>query len=286
MIADSIYFKGDPCFKLQWSGLGTTKPINVIIGRNNSGKSRFLDFVRALCEPSLTENKLLDINCRLKARGVLEEGDLRRAFPENTSGGSLTGNHWQDHGKHFVGAQVEWEFRPSGEVSNLEIGQGHPMDRNPPTHFIHPSQIPNVSRIRESAIKIVLSLATHELNGKTFRRLLSDRDIQSAPANAALDLASNGTGATNIVMRFMLSSDPSYQREVIQEKLLSGLNEILGNDAQFTEIQPIVHDEKSEQEPEVDWEIYLGEDKKGLVPISSSGSGLKTVLLVLSQNKR
>jgi len=29
------------------------------------------------------------------------------------------------------------------------------------------------------------------------------------------------------------------------------------------------------------WEVYLGEDKKGLIPLSKSGSGLKTILLVL-----
>jgi len=29
------------------------------------------------------------------------------------------------------------------------------------------------------------------------------------------------------------------------------------------------------------WEIYLGEEGKGLVPLSASGSGLKTVILTL-----
>lgn len=281
MIADSIYFKGHPCFKRQWSGLDALKPINVIIGRNNSGKSHFLHLVRALCEPNLVGNEVLDINCRFKARGTLIEDDLRRAFPENTSGGSLTGNHWQNHGQHFVGAQVEWEFLPSGEVSNIKLDKDHRIDGQLPPYFVNPRNIPGVSRSRESAISKVLSPATHELSGKTFRRLLSDRDIQTAPAKASLDLAPNGIGATNIVRRFVLSSDPAYQREIIQEELLHGLNTILGRDARFTEIEPIVHDDKSEQESEVHWEIYLGEDKKGLVPLSNSGSGLKTVLLVL-----
>ena len=43
MIVDSIYFKGHTCFKNEWSGFDTIKPINVIIGRNNSGKSHLLD---------------------------------------------------------------------------------------------------------------------------------------------------------------------------------------------------------------------------------------------------
>ena len=37
MNIDSIYFKGYSCFKNEWAGFDTIKPINVIIGRNNSG---------------------------------------------------------------------------------------------------------------------------------------------------------------------------------------------------------------------------------------------------------
>ena len=106
MVAVSIYFKGHRCFKREWSGLDTVKPINVIIGRNNSGKSHFLDLVRALCEPNLLDNKAVDVGCRFKAHGTLEEADLRRSFSENASQGDIGGNHWRGRGQHFVGAQV------------------------------------------------------------------------------------------------------------------------------------------------------------------------------------
>ena len=49
MIVDSIHFKGHTCFKKEWSGFDRVRPINVIIGRNNSGKSHLLDLVDALC---------------------------------------------------------------------------------------------------------------------------------------------------------------------------------------------------------------------------------------------
>ena len=39
MRADSVYFKGHLCFQKEWAGFDTIKPVNVIIGRNNSGKS-------------------------------------------------------------------------------------------------------------------------------------------------------------------------------------------------------------------------------------------------------
>ena len=281
MVAVSIYFKGHRCFKREWSGLDTVKPINVIIGRNNSGKSHFLDLVRALCEPNLLDNKAVDVGCRFKAHGTLEETDLRRSFPENASHGDIGGNHWRGHGQHFVGAQVEWDFGASGQASDISLDDDHPIDRGISTGHLRQSEALRIQRGRESKISDSLSPVQHMLSGKTFRRLLSDRDIQTAPADTDLLLAPNGSGATNIVRRFILSSDPAHRRETIQQELLHALNTILGRDAQFTEIQANVHDEESERGSEGHWEIYLGEDKKGLVPLSSSGSGLKTVLLVL-----
>ena len=61
---------------------------------------------------------------------------------------------------------------------------------------------------------------------------------------------------------------------------MNALNSIFGNDGQFSEIQVQHHDE-TPGEKQDHWEIYLGEDKKGLIPLSKSGSGLKTILLVL-----
>ena len=68
---------------------------------------------------------------------------------------------------------------------------------------------------------------------------------------------------------------------MIQQELLSSLNEIFGRDGRFSEIQVKVHDDQKAGGLENHWEIYLGEKRKGLIPLSKSGSGLKTVLLVL-----
>ena len=53
VIVDSIFFKGHTCFKKEWSGFDVIKPINVIIGRNNSGKSHLLDLVEVMCSGQL-----------------------------------------------------------------------------------------------------------------------------------------------------------------------------------------------------------------------------------------
>ena len=77
MKADSIYFKGHSCFKKDWAGFDTIKPINVIIGRNNSGKSHLLDLVEALCD-----GKLFDREWEYRFSGVLDENSLKSVFPE------------------------------------------------------------------------------------------------------------------------------------------------------------------------------------------------------------
>jgi putative ATP-dependent endonuclease of the OLD family len=131
---------------------------------------------------------------------------------------------------------------------------------------------------RLTIIKSLLKDFRHPLMGKTFSRLLADRDIRQEQASKALDLREDGAGATNIIRRFITTSNPAFPRELVQTDLLRALNTVFGSDGQFTEIQVKNHDE---QDSPGEWEIYLGESRKGLVPLSNSGSGLKTVFLVL-----
>lgn len=121
----------------------------------------------------------------------------------------------------------------------------------------------------------------HRLVGKSVRRLLADRDIEVESPTRTLSLAPNGTGASNIVRRFITSANEDLPREVVQRELLASLNRIVGADACFNEIQVQEHDDDNSGGPRDHWEIYLGEASKGLVPLSGSGSGLKTVILVL-----
>ena len=126
-----------------------------------------------------------------------------------------------------------------------------------------------------------MSQPTHQLNGKSFRKLLADRDIQPEMVADTLTLEADGGGATNIIRRFRTSANPLYPSEVIQYELRDALNSIFGGDGKFSEIETKFHDDEESPGPRNHWEVYLGEEKKGLIPLSESGSGLKTVLLVL-----
>ena len=67
MALDSVFFKDDVCFKKEWSGFDTIRPLNVLIGRNNSGKSRLVDFVEALCNGKFEHRRA---RCRLRCEPI------------------------------------------------------------------------------------------------------------------------------------------------------------------------------------------------------------------------
>lgn len=266
MKADTVFFKGHLCFQKDWVGFDRIKPINVIIGRNNSGKSHLLDLIEAL-----SNNELSNRGWQLRCRGVLDENSLIGAFPRNLEISTLGGDCWLDHGRHLIGSKITWETDSDGSCTELDFADDSALESR---------YGPVSTKTRMSKIKELVRNPTHCFNNKQFRRLLADRDIRQEPSTNDLTLGSEGTGASNIVRRFITTSNELFPREVIQTELLDALNEIFGNDGSFSEIQVQEHDDGAEG-PKGHWEVYLGEEKKGLISLSKSGSGLKTILLVL-----
>jgi len=266
MLAESVKFRGHRCFKTEWAGFNTIKPVNVMIGRNNTGKSHLLDLAAEMCEPKLYRH-----GWQYQCRGVLDETSLKQSFQENVSSGDLDGNHWTGHGRHFVGVELTWEIDQHSQSENLSLPESFktfsPGDRNGQGHIRRLVQIAN--------------RASHKLTNSVFRRLQADRDIRPEPADNILQLSQNSSGATNIIRRYMVSSSEQLRRELVQHELLEALNQIFRGDGKFTEIEAKLHDEEKGEHPQGHWEIFFGEEKKGLVSLSRSGSGLKTVILVL-----
>jgi putative ATP-dependent endonuclease of the OLD family len=264
----NIKFRGYRCFVSEWSGFDEYKPVNVIIGRNNVGKSQLLDLVRMSCGlwPKAPDSTIEFALC-----GSLSEGQLRGVFQPNTSGGDLGGPHWEAHGAHFVDAQFSWVRTKDAVISEISIDESYNA-----TKFGRGTDTV-LSKPRLDRLTSALERLSPPLFGRTFRHLLADRDVQAESAVEGLSLSPNGNGATNVIRRHITSS--SMRRELVQEVLLEALNTVFGIDGQFTEIQARQHDGKGVQNGP--WEVYLGQAHKGLVPLSASGSGLKTVLLVL-----
>jgi len=260
MRISSLKFKGMRPFINEWSTIAIAKPINIIVGKNNTGKSQIIGMIKSLCAKSPYQE---GIECICTGR--LDELSLRRGFPANTSRGRLGGNHWDNHGNSLIDTEVVWHVNSSGQVVSIEAtGLDSPYGEDS-------------TLARKEVLMDIASSASHPFAGKRFKLLLADRDIKAEKESSDLGLQPDGSGATNIIRRYILSS--SLPRDLIQDKLLTALAKIFAKDGSFNEIQIKNHDD-TESDKGL-WEIFLGENTKGLVPLSRSGSGLKTVILVL-----
>ncbi len=250
----SIRISDYKCFGADGYGYDELKPINLIIGRNNSGKSTLLDLIEYLTQPKdLTPLSHKGRPPKVILSSALSESDLRRVFPETTSGGNIPGNHWQ-FAKQWIGKPIHWEIAPNHQVF---------VSVDPP--FGLPADISEQE-------KELVNRKGNPFLGFTFKRLQAERDIRPESDGGDLFTKATGEGATRTIQRFITRADlPS---ELVERVLLKHLNEIFEPDATFTDI--VVR-----QRLDNNWEIYLEEANKGRIPLTQSGSGVKTVLLVL-----
>lgn len=260
----SVKAKNLKCFGDNEQGFEQIKAINLIIGRNNSGKSTLIDLIEYVVKGGdAPEGHWHDRNKpEIIAEAPLSEAELRRVFPDGTSGGGIPGrNHWQ-FGSKFVGAKLTWNLGAQQGQKYISIGDC--LDGTRPFDGIQNAQ---------NYLKRVADEKTNPLSGKIFRRIYAERNISpEGDDGASLNISGDGGGATNIIQNFI--NKANLQSDLVEITLLEELNKIFLTDAVFTDIV-------CQQLDGGAWEIYLEEEGKGRVPLSQSGSGLKTIIIVL-----
>lgn len=255
----ACYFNNNACFSKNWSGFDAFKLITVIVGRNNSGKSSLLELVEALCKDTTPRPFALRF-----AKTLLEE-ELRQIFRENVRDVDLVGDPWRSHGQKLVGASIFWTL-PMGHGAPAEVTLqpvGEALNKNLLERYVD-----------KLVSGRVLINSRSPLSGKMFRHLMADRDIRPEVESINDDLAPNGANATNLIKRCITSQH--LPRDLIRKDLLLALNEIFRGDGNFLSLTALQSDEMDRP-----WEVFLEEEHKRFVSLSRSGSGLKTVILVL-----
>jgi putative ATP-dependent endonuclease of OLD family len=251
----SIKVTGYKCFGDEPVGFDKIKPINLIVGRNNSGKSALIDVIQEASKdkPSLparsgrqAQNPVMHLSAPL-TEAVFE------AIDSSIRSRAVAG---------YKGRAVSWT-QPNNDVRHLQTF-------NPSSQGLglgNPVQQAEIEKQMMNQIK--LPMASTE-----FRRIAAERDMKPEPeVNGDLTVKSDGGGVTNLI-REIYTGD-GHDRDIVTVKLLKALNEIVAPDYEFTEI--LVR--KASQ---VNWEVELKEAAKGgSIPVSRSGSGIKTVLIVL-----
>ncbi|WP_052675609.1 ATP-dependent nuclease [Pseudomonas tussilaginis] len=250
-ISTGFWVRDHRGFREKGAGFKIIKPINVIVGKNNIGKSSLIEAVDHLFRGSHPVAPICDV---VEFSEKIEAEQLRGSFSANTGGGDLPGNHWRDHGAKFIDKTIVWKEGSSDyQVLGFE-GESNEL-------------------LPGEVLRLKAAVKSHKARNKRHIKLDADRDLVAEGYSSELSLSGNGVGATNIVQMYINSS--AYDRDLIQVRLLAALNEVFNPDIHFSEIIVQHHTNTN------NWEIYLGEEGKGAIPLSSSGSGLKTVILTL-----
>lgn len=259
-----IRFKGLGPFGNDENALALDAPITLMVGRNNVGKSCVIDTicyalsanVRRLFAP---RPKCLIVDLEITQRVV------RQAFPNNV----LLG----------VGPDT-----PRGAAMRL-VGQSYSVEMTPGLvsgSGVYPYK-EGASPISGALSKYASTLARYlneefsrEYRHVLVRRLSAERDILAESLDIAESgLRRNGSGASALVASYL--NDNKMNELLIERDLLCELNKIMEPDASFERI--MVQNVSSGDV--LKWEIFLQEKGKDRFPLSASGSGLKTVILVL-----
>lgn len=275
----SIKFKNKTCFSKEFAGFEQIKPINVIIGKNNSGKSHLLEAIEYgcnLCFGGMPLNNNINVSNKYGFKEMLVEAQLDEFDFELGNKASFDLSDDLQMKVYFESLMFDaWKF---GEDDALLLG----------------SRI--VAKFFNKGGEWVGDLAPVTRNVKwieTFRSLMcmnfpftrkriykvkAERDIKPESNAGSVVIESSGVGITGILEKYLHDKSGYFNDANVLDEFVSAYNEIVGpeNEALYMSAKA---DTSSYQRT---YELFLRSGGRGFIPLSDSGSGLKTVLIVLT----
>ena len=246
---DAIRFRKYKSFGEEYSTI-PLKRMTVLIGRNNSGKSSCIDVIEAMTNYALFRERQVDIACSIHFE---KEEELDK--------------------QQTNGIMTITTYIPSlpSLLFNIKADRKDILDATPTRDSwkIICKHTQNLQD-EEVANNLAIKINNYYQRFKCLR-LNAERDISPEIAKGTTSVSVNGIGATNFIN--LLLNKNEYNEKLIQRTLLSALNEIMYPDATYSGITV----QKIENNT---WEVFLYEDEIRY-PLSKTGSGLKTIILVL-----
>lgn len=245
----NIRFKGYKVFPdNQYAELQNISRVNVIIGKNNSGKTSLLDIVESV------------YNHKLKIKPTLDVEEIIFDVPFDQA---MVNSVFSIHSG--IGA---WN---KSNLSTYVNGKLFPVSLLSSDNFaILDDSLQGLSHHINAANRLLDS----RRNNYRFRKISAERNILPE-SEGDLTLHSDGTGASNLIATFL--NDSKLDESIIEHDFLNALNSIMQPEAEFESIrvQQVIYKDQ------IMWEVFLQEKGFRRVPLSKSGSGLKTIVLVL-----
>ena len=245
----NIRFKGYKAFSRdQYAEMENLSRVNVIIGKNNCGKTSLLDIIETIYSNELSIKPFRDVE-EIIVDAPFDKDMIRHVF-SNCSGIGI------------------WN---RSNLAEYVAGKLYPFKL----------KISNSFEIEENCIKGLgghINSASNQLTSRRseyrFRKITAERNIY--PESEGKErLYSDGEGASNLIATFL--NDSLHDESIIEDTFLNALNRIMQPESEFVSIrvQQVTYNNQRL------WEVFLQEKGFQRVPLSKSGSGLKTIVHVL-----
>lgn len=249
-------------------GFDKLENFNILVGQNNIGKSTLLQSIEMLISEDVT-NRELSTDTMLEFVFCPTETEIKNVFRENTSGGEIGINHFT-FGAKYINEYISFEYQPVKEIGKEQITL---------------SNLPGISQTQITSYKRIDNfyyLANNYLNYNIRRlkliKLSADRNLVPEIQNSNRTVSEDGTGATNLLRQYL--NVANLPNEVVEKDILNALNQIMKPETHFERI--MCQEIETTDGANSKWEVQLV-NENGKIPISNSGSGLRTILLVLTK---
>lgn len=234
--------------------------VSLFIGKNNCGKSSVLDVIGAACQPAYY--RALSVKPSKTVVGYRINEEIIAETIQHT--------HMYTYAQLAIRKHI-------GETlwQQLEVHSGYSADSIRFERKYDQSMNPTIQENYVDWRQYTEKIPREEMR---FTKIAAERNIVPEKAIDNIHLLPDGRGATNVIRNVI--NNRKYDETLIEVKLLKALNEIMGTDAQFESIR-VQEISANKETGETVWEVYLQEKGSARFPLSQSGSGLKTIILVL-----
>ena len=251
-----IFFKGYKSYN-DITKFFFAENITLLIGKNNTGKSSVLDAIEYFIDAKKLKADKPEIS-NLTGAFYISVNHIK----QGVTNGEI---HLALDAYNNIKLMHQKTYFPISRIydKGLEAPELLDKDRFFDTFDLFGDDIEKVYRQNLSKYRIL------RINAE--RNILPEKEERVNKND--MTVSYDGRGATNLLRAFINDSDK--EENIVQEKLLSELNTIMYPDAIYEsiKIQKNIDDDT--------WEIYLTEKGGERIPLSKSGSGLKTIMLVL-----
>lgn len=230
------------------------KLVNLIIGKNNSGKTSFLNVFEYIYS-----NHAIDYDFKIGPvmHYVLDDNDVKHITVTNKYGYYLDGRPAKENPGKCQGIDILTSITRKNNVVTISPRIGDAFnDVFPPDRYTVVSTLDKVIRDSVNSCEIV--------------KVAAERDVTSEPKNYEVKVDKNGKNFTSVLEK--IKNHKKSNRQIL-DNILESLNTILEGENHFESID--IFDDGNGNNT-----IHLGE-RYNEIPITEMGSGLKTLLLVL-----